>query len=150
MGLVIHAHLSYEAKGKTLGFSYGPRQRKLRGQVFSLGHRVDLEAKAAPLAEPLELFKGEGRAGACSSPNPSRRPNCCPPHLSLATAHRQSPAAEILHHKHHAVVLLIQSITPPYLAGPRRRIRCHDVRVQRSEAPPVVALGSDQIARRRR
>jgi hypothetical protein len=36
MGLVIHGHVSYEAKGKTLGFSYGPRQRKLRGQVFSL------------------------------------------------------------------------------------------------------------------
>jgi hypothetical protein len=36
MVLVIHAHLSYEAKGKTLGFSYGPRQKKLRGQVFSL------------------------------------------------------------------------------------------------------------------
>jgi hypothetical protein len=37
MGLVVHAHLSYEAKGKTLGFSYGRRQRKLRGQVFFLG-----------------------------------------------------------------------------------------------------------------
>jgi hypothetical protein len=37
MGLVIHAHLSNEAKGKTLEFSYGPSQRKLRGQVFSLG-----------------------------------------------------------------------------------------------------------------
>jgi hypothetical protein len=37
MGLVIHAHLSNEIKDKTLGFSYGPRQRKLRGQVFSLG-----------------------------------------------------------------------------------------------------------------
>jgi hypothetical protein len=37
MGLVVHAHLSYEAKGKTLGFSNGLTQRKLRGQVFSLG-----------------------------------------------------------------------------------------------------------------
>jgi hypothetical protein len=37
MGLVVRAHFSYEAKGKILGFSYGPRQRKLRGQVFSLG-----------------------------------------------------------------------------------------------------------------
>jgi hypothetical protein len=37
MGLVVHAHLSNEAKGKTLEFSYGPRQRKLRMQVFCLG-----------------------------------------------------------------------------------------------------------------
>jgi hypothetical protein len=37
MGLVVHGHLSYEAKGKTLGFSWRPRQRKLRRQVFSLG-----------------------------------------------------------------------------------------------------------------
>jgi hypothetical protein len=37
MGLVVHAHLSNEAKGKTLEFSYGPRQRKLRRQVFCLG-----------------------------------------------------------------------------------------------------------------
>jgi hypothetical protein len=37
MGLVVHAHFSYEAKGKTLGFTWRPRQRKLRGQVFSLG-----------------------------------------------------------------------------------------------------------------
>jgi hypothetical protein len=53
-------------------------------------------------------------------------------------------------HKHHAVVLLIPSTTPPHLAGPRRRSRRYAVRVHRSEAPPVVALGSDQIARRRR
>jgi hypothetical protein len=57
--------------------------------------------------------------------------------------------ADTLHHKHHAVVLLIPSITPPRLAGPRRRSHCCTVRVQRSEAPPVVALGLDQIARRR-
>jgi hypothetical protein len=50
---------------------------------------------------------------------------------------------DTLHHKHHAFVLLIPSTTPPYLAGPRRRRRCCAVRVQRSDAPPVVALGSD-------
>jgi hypothetical protein len=58
--------------------------------------------------------------------------------------------AYILHHKHHAVVLLIRSTTPPHLAGPRRRSRRCAVRVQHSEAPSVVALGSDRIARRRR
>jgi hypothetical protein len=79
----------------------------------------------------------------------SRRPNCYPPLLSRATARRQSPAAEILHHKHHAVVLLIQSISPPYLLDQGgRRHRCA-VRVHHSEVPPVVALGSDRIARRR-
>jgi hypothetical protein len=71
-------------------------------------------------------------------------------HFSLAIACRRSPTTEILHHKYHAVVLLIQSISPPYLLdqGGRRR-RCV-VCVHRSEAPPVVALGSDRIARRRR
>jgi hypothetical protein len=47
-------------------------------------------------------------------------------------------------------VLLIPSTTPPYLAGPSRRSRCCAVRVHRSEALPVVALGLDRIARRRR
>jgi hypothetical protein len=85
-----------------------------------------------------------------SQVHPSRRPNCCPPLLSLATAHRRSSAAEILHHKHHTVMLLIQYISPPYLLDQGgRRHRCA-VRVHRSEAPPVVALGSDRIARRRR
>jgi hypothetical protein len=93
----------------------GQGKGNLGGKFSPWGHQLDLEAKAAPLADPLDLFKGEGRAGACSSRNPSRRPNCCPPHLSLATARRRSPAAEIPHHKHHAVVLLIQSISPPYL-----------------------------------
>jgi hypothetical protein len=58
--------------------------------------------------------------------------------------------AYTLHHKHHAVMLLILSTTPPHLAGPRRRSRRCAVHVQLSEAPPVVALGLDRIARRRR
>jgi hypothetical protein len=101
-----------------------------------------------PWPPPLTYLKGRGGLGRAPS-NPRRRPNCCPPLLSLATARRRSPAAEILHHKHHAIVLLIKSITPSYLMnqGGRRR-RCA-IRVHRSEAPPVVALGSDRIARRR-
>jgi hypothetical protein len=58
-------------------------------------------------------------------------------------------STDTLHHKHHAIVLLIPFTTPPHLAGPRRRIRRCVVRVQCSEAP-VVALGLDRIARRRR
>jgi hypothetical protein len=54
-----------------------------------------------------------------------------------------------LHHKHHIVVLLIPSTTPPRLAGPRRRSRRCAIRVQRSEAPPVMALRSNLITRRR-
>jgi hypothetical protein len=68
--------------------------------------------------------------------NPSRRPNYCPPLISLATARRRSPAAEILHHKHHVVMLLIQSISPSYLLDQGgRRHRCA-VRVHLSETPP--------------
>jgi hypothetical protein len=52
--------------------------------------------------------------------------------------------ADTLHHKHYAIVLLISSTTPPHLAGPRRRRSRCAVHVQRSEAPPVVALGSDR------
>jgi hypothetical protein len=88
----------------------------------------------------------EGWGAASLSPNPSRRPNCCPPLPSLATARRRSPAAEILHHKHHAVVLLIQSISPPYLLDQgRRRHRC-TVCVHLSEASPLAAL--DRIGSR--
>jgi hypothetical protein len=58
--------------------------------------------------------------------------------------------ADTLHHKHHAVVLLISSTAPPHLAGLRRRRRPCAVRVQRSEASSIVALGSDRIVRRRR
>jgi hypothetical protein len=124
----------------------GQGKGKLGGKFSPWGHRLDLEAKADPLADPLDLFKGEGRTGACSSPNPSRRPNYCPPHLSLATARRRSPAAEILHHKHHVVVLLIQSISPPYLLDQgRRRHRC-TVHVHLSEASPLAAL--DRIGSR--
>jgi hypothetical protein len=124
----------------------GQGKGNLGGKFSPWGHRVDLEAKAAPFADPLDLFKGEGRAGACSSPNPSRRPNYCPPLLSLATAHRRSPAAEILHHKHHAIVLLIQSISPPYLLDQgRRRHRC-TVRVHLLEASPLAVL--DRIGSR--
>jgi hypothetical protein len=57
---------------------------------------------------------------------------------------------DTLHHKHHAVVLLIPSTAPPHLAGPRRRRRRCALCVQRSEAPLIVAHGSDRIARRRR
>jgi hypothetical protein len=59
-------------------------------------------------------------------------------------------SADTLHHKHHAVVLLIPSTTPLHLAGPRRRSRRCVGCVQCSEAPPGVALGSDRITRRRR
>jgi hypothetical protein len=102
-----------------------------------------------PWPTPLTYLKGRGGLGRAPS-NPSRRPNCCPPLLSLATARRRSPVAKILHHKHHTIVLLIQSISPPYwLNQGGRRCWCA-VRVHRSEAPPVVALGSDRITRRRR
>jgi hypothetical protein len=57
--------------------------------------------------------------------------------------------AYTLYHKHHAVVLLIPSTTPPHLARPRRRSHRCDVCVHRLEAPPIVALGLDRIMRRR-
>jgi hypothetical protein len=90
----------------------------------------------------------EGWGTAPLPPNPSRRPIAAPQLPSLATARRRSPAAEILHHKHHTVMLLIQSISPPYLLdqGGRRR-RC-TIRVHLSEASPLAVL--DRIARRRR
>jgi hypothetical protein len=80
----------------------------------------------------------EGWGTAPLSPNPSCRPIAVPPLLSLATARRRSPAAEILHHKHHAIVLLIQSISPPYLLDQGRRIRCYIVCVHLSEASLMV------------
>jgi hypothetical protein len=61
-------------------------------------------------------------------------------HISLATARRRSPAAEILHHKYHAVVLLIQSISPPYLLDQEGRRRQCAVCVHLSEASPLAAL----------
>jgi hypothetical protein len=66
MGLVVHAHLSNEAKGKTRGFFMGQGKGNLGGKFSLWGHRLDLEAKATPLADPLDLFKGEGRAGVFS------------------------------------------------------------------------------------
>jgi hypothetical protein len=38
----------------------GEGKGNLGGQVFSRGHRLDLEAKAAPLADPLTYLKGKG------------------------------------------------------------------------------------------
>jgi hypothetical protein len=49
MGLVVHAHLSYEAKGKTVGFLMGQGKGNLGGKLSPWGHRLDLEAKASPL-----------------------------------------------------------------------------------------------------
>jgi hypothetical protein len=63
-----------------------------------------------------------------------------PSNLSLATARRRSPAAETLHHKHHAIVLQIQSISPPYLLDQGRGRRHCTVRVHLSEVPPLAAL----------
>jgi hypothetical protein len=106
----------------------GPRARR-RGQA---GHPAPYIRDVWGAASP--------------SPNPSRRPISAPPLPSLATAHRRSPDAEILHHKNHAIVLLIQSISPPYLLDQgRRRHRC-TVRVQLSEASPLAAL--DRIGSR--
>jgi hypothetical protein len=122
-----------------LGFSYGPSKGNLGGKFSSWGHRLDLEAKAAPLDAPLTYLKGRGGLGVLTKKNPSHQPNCCAPHLSLATAHRRSPAAETIHHKHHAVVLQIQSISPPYLLDQERRRRHCIVRVHLSEAPPLAA-----------
>jgi hypothetical protein len=118
----------------------GQGKGNLGGKFSPWGHQIDLEAKAAPLADPLDLFKGEGRARVCSYPNRSRRSNCCPPHFSLATTRRRSPAVEILHHKHHTVVLLIQSISPSYLLDQGGRRRRYAVRVHLSEASPLAAL----------
>jgi hypothetical protein len=84
----------------------------------------------------------------CLSSSPSLT-SLLPIFFHLARIGEDLPAYT-LHHKHHAVVLLIPSTTPPYLAGPRRRSRRCTVGVQRSEALPVVALGSDRIVRRRR
>jgi hypothetical protein len=84
----------------------------------------------------------------CLSSSPSLT-SLLPIFFHLARVGEALPA-NTLHHKHHAVVLLIPSTTPPHLAGPRRWSRHCAVRVQRSEAPPIVALGSDRIARRRR
>jgi hypothetical protein len=61
MGLVVQPHLAHATKGKTLGFSYGSRQRKPGGMFSPWGHRLDLEAKAAPLAY-LKGREGLGRA----------------------------------------------------------------------------------------
>jgi hypothetical protein len=52
-------------------------------------------------------------------------------------------SAHTLHHRHHAIVLLIPSTTPPYLAGPGRRSRWCAVRVHLSKASPLATL--DQI-----
>jgi hypothetical protein len=127
----------------------GQGKGNLGGKFSPWGHRLDLEAKAAPLEAPLDLFKGEGRARACEpQTNPSHRPTTALQSLSLslATARRRSPGAETLHHKHHTVVLQIQSISPPYLLDQgRRRHRC-TVRVHLSETPPLAAL--DRIGSR--
>jgi hypothetical protein len=88
----------------------------------------------------------EGWGAASPSSNPICRPNCCPPHLSLVTARRRSPAAEILHHKHHVVMLLIQSLSPPYLLDQGMRRHCCTVHVYLSEASPLAAL--DRIGSR--
>jgi hypothetical protein len=53
-----------------------------------------------------------------------------------------------LHHKHHIVVLLILATSPPYLAGPRKRIRRCATYVHCSEAPLVAVLDWDRIARK--
>jgi hypothetical protein len=53
-----------------LGFSYGPSKGNLGGKFSPWGHRLDLEAKAAPLDAPLDLFKGEGRAGGANQKKP--------------------------------------------------------------------------------
>jgi hypothetical protein len=118
----------------------GEGKGNLGGKFSSWGHRLDLEAMAAPLAAPLDLFKGEGRAGACSSQTLAASPTAALQSLSLATARRRSPAAETLHHKHHAVVLQIQSISTPYLLDQGRRRRRCAVRVHFSEASPLAAL----------
>jgi hypothetical protein len=109
---------------------------------------LTLRLRLPPWPTPLTYLKGRGGLGNAPS-NPSGRPNWFPPLLSLATARWRSPAAETLHHKHHTVVLLIQSISPPYLLDQGGRRRRYAVRVHRSEVPPVVALGLDRIARRR-
>jgi hypothetical protein len=125
----------------------GQGKGNLGGKFSPWGHWLDLEAKAAPLATPLDLFKGEGRAGACSPQTlaAGSLPPLLHPPQQLGEA-----LQKFLHHRHHTVVLPIPSTTSPYLAGPRRKIRCCAVHVQRSEASRVVALGSDRIARRRR
>jgi len=93
----------------------------------------------AKLGRPAPHIRGGRGAASPSPPTQTLAANCCPPSLSLATARRRSPAAETLHHKHHAVVLPIQSISPPYLLDQgRRRHRC-TARVQLSEAPPLAA-----------
>jgi hypothetical protein len=102
-------------------------------------------AQAAPLAIPIY----QSVVAVC----------CCffdlvwlaflPPFFHLVCIGEALPA-DTLHHKHHAVMLLMTSTSPPHLAGPRMRSRRCAIHVHRLEAPPFVALGSDRIAWRRR
>jgi hypothetical protein len=90
--------------------------------------------------------EGKGRA-----PAPPALVGCnlyCPSSLLNTARVGEALPADLLHHKHHVIMLLIPSTTPPYFAGQRRRIRWFAAHVHRSEAPFVVALGSDGIARR--
>src|SRR3954466_1507526 len=79
-----------------------------------------------------------------SSSSPSRHAALLS--LSLPSACRRSPAAETLHRLHHAVVLYIQSISPPHLLDRGRRRRRGAARVHLSEASPLAVL--DQIRSR--
>src|SRR3954465_5209693 len=88
---------------------------------------------------PTPLYKeGWGRTTPYTFPSNPSRPAALP--LSLPTVCRRSPAAEILHHIHHAVVWWIQSVSPPYFLGRGRRRRRGSARVHLTEAPPRVVL----------
>src|SRR3954469_24716663 len=96
------------------------------------------------LRPTLYIKRGGGAPNPYTFPSNPSRPAALP--LSLPTACRRSPAAEILHHIHHAVVLYIQSVSPPYLLDRGRRIRRGAARVHITEAPPLVVL--DRIGSR--
>jgi hypothetical protein len=127
-----------------------PRATLLEGGGKRAPHSSSLAAgprtwRRGQAVRPASYIR-EGWDAAPLPPNHSRRSIVAPLLLSLATAHRRSPAAEILHHKHHATVLLIQSISPPYLLDQGGRIRHCTVCVHLSEASPLAVL--DRIGSR--
>jgi hypothetical protein len=133
----------------------GQAHQAPKGQPASPGETLRdssrRKGKLAPHSFPLAAGPRTWRRGhagrpAPLSPNPIRRPIAALPLLFLETARRRSPDAETLHHKHHAVVLLIQPISPPYLLDQGRRRHCCAVHVHLSEASLLAAL--DRIGSR--
>jgi hypothetical protein len=129
--------------GPLVGGLCGPKGKCPEGRgetcppLFPLGRRPRAWRRGQGSRPAPHIRRGKGVASLHS--NPSRHPTAAPPPLSLATVRRRSPVAETLHHKHHAVMLQIQSISPPYLLDQGRRRRRYTIHVYLSEAPPLAA-----------